>query len=337
MSAECHAFLEHLLGRARSAFPHTYLTLSAIHPDRQHAVPSRHIRLDDSDALAIALDKLLASNELGWGAFVAVGLRKRDLGRWRRGGIADVVALPALYVDIDAPAHEALLRLAQYEPAPSCILHSGGGVHAYWWLDTPTTELATAARVLGHLRQRYGGDALSVSQSMRLVGSLNTKPERANAPCYLHSLHETAYSLSLFTAQLQSEKSSQTGQTDKSGHFLKTSERELPPSRGTKTDWLSDSATRHLPPTSQPRLINPRLTSAIAELLQRHYDGYWRRSGWLAARCPCHHEHDLPGAHFSFKPEIGLGVCLGKHGKMLLKDLCSHLGLEAAAYGGLFV
>jgi hypothetical protein len=100
---------------------------------------------------------------------------------------------------------------------------------------------------------------------------------------------------------------------------------------------LATSVTRYTPKTSQPRQINPRLTSVISELLARHYDGYWRRSGWLAARCPCPHEHDLPGAHFSFKPDIGLGVCLGKHGKMLLKDLCSLLGLEPADYGGIFV
>jgi hypothetical protein len=337
MFAESHVFLEQLMGKARAVFPHAYLSLSAIHPDRQHSVPSRHIHLDDKDSLKLALAKLMQSNELGWGAFVAVGLRKQDLGRWRRGGLADVLALPALFVDIDAPAEEALLRLTQHDPMPSCILYSGGGVHAYWWLDEPTSELGTAARVLELLRRRYGGDALSVSQSMRLIGSINTKPERANAPCSLHSLHETRYPLSLFTAQLQNEKSGQTGQTDNSGHLLTAFERELIHRGRTKADWFPDSTTRHSLKTSQPRRINPRLTYAISECLERRYAGYWRRNGWLAARCPCPHEHDLPGAHFSFKPELGLGICLGRHGKMLLKDLCSLLGLEPAAYGGLFI
>jgi hypothetical protein len=337
MFAESHAFLGQLMGKAVTVFPHAYLSLSAIHPDRQHSVPSRHIRLNDSATLEVALEKLFASNELGWGAFVAVGLRKQDLGRWRRGGLADVLALPALFVDIDAPAAEALLRLQQYEPLPSCILHSGGGIHAYWWLDEPTTELGTATRVLEYLKRRYSGDALSVSQSMRLVGSINTKPERNHAPCHLYSLNENRYPLSLFTVQLQSEKTSQTGQTDNFGHLLTASERELSQRGRTKADWFPDSATRHSPKTSQPRRINPRLTHAISECLERRYEGYWRRSGWLAARCPCPHETDLPGAHFSFKPDLGLGICLGRHGKMLLKDLCSLLGLEPAAYGGLFI
>src|SRR5687768_11723248 len=128
MFAESYVFLEQLMGKARAVFPHAYLSLSAIHPDRQHSVPSRHIHLDDMDALELALAKLMESNELGWGAFVAVGLRKKDLGRWRRGGLADVLALPALFVDIDAPAEEALLRLTRHDPMPSCILHSGSGV-----------------------------------------------------------------------------------------------------------------------------------------------------------------------------------------------------------------
>jgi hypothetical protein len=32
-----------------------------------------------------------------------------------------------------------------------------------------------------------------------------------------------------------------------------------------------------------------------------------------------------------------LGVCLGKHGRMLLKDLCTQLRIQPAAYGGLFI
>lgn len=309
-----HEFLSMLFANCNIYQDTAYITLSAIHPDRQHAVPSRHIRLDNKDALEIALAKLMESNQLGWGAFVAVGLRKQDLGRWRRGGIADVLALPALFVDVDAPAHEALSHLQQHAPEPSCILHSGGGIHAYWWLDEPTTDLHIAARVLGYLRQRYNGDALSVSQSMRLVGSLNTKPERNNALCHLHSFNEHRYPLSLFTAALQSEKQV----------IAQASERAVKPSK----HFANPDFSRH---------INPRLIIAIAEVLQRRYGGFWRRSGWLAARCPCPHEHDLPGAHFSFKPELGLGICLGRHGKMLLNDLCSLLGLEPAAYGGLFM
>ena len=52
------------------------ITLTAIHPDGKHHTPSRHIPLDQPDALQDTLQRLHAANEMGWGAFVAMGLRR---------------------------------------------------------------------------------------------------------------------------------------------------------------------------------------------------------------------------------------------------------------------
>jgi len=146
-----------------TAFSHTEFTLTAIHPDGNHPTPSRHIRLNDRIALQDALIRLDAANAMGWGVYFAVGLRRPGLNRWKRGGAADVVALPALFVDVDDPSSEVLGRLQDAQPSPSCIVFSGGGYHAYWWLDEPTTDLERARRLLRGLASALHGDSLSVA------------------------------------------------------------------------------------------------------------------------------------------------------------------------------
>src|SRR5690606_8190551 len=121
-----------------------------------------------------ALHDLDDANRQGWGAFVAIGLRRRGLSRWQRGRAEDVIALPALFVDIDDPSADTLTRLHQFNPRPSCIVHSGGGYHAYWGLQEPTRELDKARHILHALATSLGGDHMSVAQSLRMVGSINT-------------------------------------------------------------------------------------------------------------------------------------------------------------------
>src|SRR5690349_1626687 len=100
MHAETEAFVRGLFGRCCQP---SFLTLTAIHPDGRHPTPSQHIPLGDSKALALALDKLIAANHVGWGAHIGVAPRKTNLGRWSRGGKADLSELPALFVDVDDP------------------------------------------------------------------------------------------------------------------------------------------------------------------------------------------------------------------------------------------
>ncbi len=140
---ERSAFFDALLARCTD-YRQTCLTLTAIHPDGKHPTPSCHISLDDAAALQDALARLDAANALGWGAYFAVGLRRPGLTRWKRGGAAEVVALPALFVDVDDTSLETLARLQYAQLKPSCIVSSGGGYHAYWWLNEPTADLETA-------------------------------------------------------------------------------------------------------------------------------------------------------------------------------------------------
>ncbi|MBV6438319.1 MAG: hypothetical protein IT319_06730 [Anaerolineae bacterium] len=131
MRDERDVFFDALLHRI-ATHDEPCITLTAIHPDGSHPHPSRHVRVADKAALRDALVDLDAANRQGWGAFVAIGLRRPGLSRWQRGSVDDVVALPAVFVDIDDRSPDALARLRGFRVPPSCIVHSGGGFHAYW-------------------------------------------------------------------------------------------------------------------------------------------------------------------------------------------------------------
>jgi len=286
------AFFDALFARCTEGTG-AYLTLTAIHPDGQHPTPSRHIPVHDPAALRDALAQLDRANGLGWGAYFAVGLRRPGLTRWQRGGAADVVALPALFVDVDDPSLEALARLQCADPRPSCITFSGGGYHAYWWLDTPTTDLHAARDLLRGLAAALGGDRLSVAQSLRVPGSRNTKPSRGNALCKVLELHERRYPLEAFT------------------------------------DYLPRPIAR--PPTAPAHSIrtpftpNTDLVARIADVLTAC--GCKPRGDWLNGACPFPQRHKHGDRHpsFGYNTKTGYGFC---HvcGTLLLKDLCAALG-----------
>jgi hypothetical protein len=274
------------------------LTLTAIHPDGKHPTPSRHIPLHDKAAPREALTDLDRANALGWGAYFAVGLRRPGLTRWQRGGAADVVALPALFVDVDDPSPEALRRLQCADPVPSCIVASGGGYHAYWWLDEPTSDLTRARHLLRGLATALHGDHLSVAQSLRVPLSHNTKPSRDNALCRVIELHEHGYALEAFKSYLPVNR--------------------LPPRR---------SSTAITPAARTPIALNTDTIQRVADAL--HASGCKPRGDWLNGACPFPERHKHADRHpsFGFNRKTGYGFC---HvcGTLLLKDLCPALGIS---------
>lgn len=273
------------------------LTLTAIHPDGKHNTPSRHIPVHDTAALRAALRQLDQANALGWGAYFAVGLRRSGLTRWQRGGAADVVALPALFVDVDDPSTEAFIRLQRTDPAPSCIVASGGGFHAYWWLDEPTANLPTARNLLRGLAIALHGDYLSVAQSLRVPQSHNNKPMRGNTLCRVLELHDHRYALDRFKAYLPSDRSS-----------LHRSSASTPAAR-------------------TPILLNADMLQRVTDALLA--SGCKPRGDWLNGTCPFPERHKHADRHpsFGFNTKTGYGFC---HvcGTLLLKDLCPSLGIS---------
>lgn len=302
MRDERHAFFTALLARC-TTYHQTCLTLTAIHPDGKHPTPSRHVRLDDAAALHEALARLDTANTMGWGAYFAIGLRRPGLTRWKRGGAAEVVALPALFVDVDDASPETLARLQCAQPSPSCIVSSGGGYHAYWWLDEPTTDLETVRRLLRGLASTLHGDSLSVAQSLRVPSTLNTKPQRHRALCHIIELNERRYMLSDFVPLLPASMSS--------------SRVERQPS------------VPAVPYTPNADLV-ARVTD---ELIRRDYKP---RGEWLNGACPFPERHKHADQHpsFGFNTRSAYGFC---HvcGTLLLKDMCAVLNVRPSDYKGM--
>ena len=94
--------------------------------------------------------------------------------------------MPALWIDIDSAPDERQRdydRLCAFDPAPSFIVDSGGGWHAYWLLDEPLAlqndaDRQNVASLLRGLFASLGGDpgyVKSVASVMRLPDSINTK------------------------------------------------------------------------------------------------------------------------------------------------------------------
>lgn len=275
------------------------LTLTAIHPDGKHSTPSRHISLHDTAALHAVLTDLDRANALGWGAYFAVGLRRPGMARWQRGGATDVIALPALFVDVDDPSMEALRLLQCADPAPSCIVASGGGYHAYWWLDEPTADLQTARDLLRGLAVALHGDHLSVAQSLRVPLSHNSKPMRGNALCRVLELHDHRYALNSFKAYLPSDRPS-----------------------------IHRSSSASPPTFRAPIPLNADSIQLVADALLA--SGCKPRGDWLNGACPFPERHKHADRHpsFGFNRKTGYGFC---HvcGTLLLKDLCPALGISS--------
>jgi hypothetical protein len=303
MHSDSRLFLDHLFKHCQTV-SNAAMTLTAIHPDGRQRTPSRHIPVGESDTMDKARSALETANAQGWGAYVAVGLRRSGLTRWQRGGLSDVVVLPALFADIDDDADAVHELLMTSSLIPSLLVHSGGGYHAYWMLNEPTTDLALAVRILDGLARHYGGDSLSPATSLRLPGTYNTKPGRDGALCHLVHHTDCQYRLTDFGCFIQREAA--------------------PALRSVQTSYGGD------------RRLNPDVIDAIVQVLYRHYRARKPRSGWIPALCPCGHARDSPGAHFFFNPDIGCGRCHGRHGALRLTDLCSLMGIDAAVYGGIF-
>jgi len=283
-----------------------FLTFTAIHPDGQHPTPSHHVQVGDLAHLVRTVDRLAAANQQGWGAYVAVATRKTNLGRWRRGGQDDLLALPALFVDVDDPSPDTLIRLQNASTTPSCITFTGGGYHAWWWLETSLTDFDYARRILRVLAVKLGGDRLGPAQSLRLPQTRNTKPNRGNALCSIVVLHDERYSLTDFDLPARSPA----------------------PRRSLARPH---AIVRH---AHSNYTLNPALVAAVTDTLLEH--GYRQSGDWLSGQClfPDRHLHNDHHASFGFNTRTAYAHCF-RCGSMLLKDLCQMLAIHPSDYGGL--
>ena len=299
MKLDTETFISDLFARCGTELGVSFLTLTAIHPDGDRPTPSRHVPLGHKAGLEYALGKLRQANARGWGAYLGIAPRKGELGRWSRGGKADLACLPALFVDIDQRPDEAMMRLAWFELPASCILHTGRGYHAYWFLETPTLDFVQADAMLKGLAQYFHGDeALSVAQSMRLPETINTKADRHDVVCSAVGYHpERRYRL-----------------------------REFAPFMPKVLTYAPRQMLRQLHGDHR-YAPSPLILDALTNAVMQQLEGHWRSNGFVGANCPFPHLKDHPGMHFSYNPASGWGYCFGKHGKISPTELCHQLGV----------
>jgi hypothetical protein len=121
-------------------------------------------------------------------AYFGVALRTQKAAVDRKGTAAYCQTLTALFVDADFKhlgEVETRRRLAECQIAPSAIVHSGGGLHPYWFLRPPLDllkpgGLVEARSILRRLAKSVADvvdEAVSEpARVLRIPGSLNFKP-----------------------------------------------------------------------------------------------------------------------------------------------------------------
>lgn len=142
------------------------------------AIPTRaqaFARIDDLATLRAFVTQHRDSAHLYWGVAT-----RRD----STSGRADnCLALGALFADLDFAKHSEQhlrSRLAGCQIPPSIVIHSGGGLHAYWLLDTPMDvagRIEATKTLLRRLARAVDGDlaVAEVARVLRVPNTLNHK------------------------------------------------------------------------------------------------------------------------------------------------------------------
>lgn len=146
-------------------------------------------------ALAAAAATRIATCDVWFG----VATRKVRLGGGQRGGDKDCLEVPGLWVDIDIagpnhrtsaelpPNEEAALELVwSFNLPPTAIVHTGGGLHAYWLFNEmrAVSDLGDVLPRWGATWQRLAADrgwhldnVWDPARVLRLPGTWNRKGE----------------------------------------------------------------------------------------------------------------------------------------------------------------
>jgi hypothetical protein len=183
-----------------------WLELRCIHPGTGE-VRTLWAEPGNEKQLQAILNQADRLNGEGYGVYFAPCLRKE-----KKGSAASAALVPALWVDVDCDGDptrrdKGLAKLREFEPAPSVIVYSGGGWHAYWLLDVPFVletdeDKQRITHILHGLFKVLDGDEAyvkSVASVMRLPDSINTKPDRDGARVQVTDWHpDRRYALSSF-------------------------------------------------------------------------------------------------------------------------------------------
>lgn len=138
------------------------------------------------------MPEVMRYNRQGYGVHFRLPVLRADYEGNGRGTELDSTLLTCLWADLDKDAStEARHRLMNTEPFPSVVVFSGGGYHCYWKLIEPVVIDASTAPMLkrtlkGIARSlRSDEQVANLAFMLRLPGTMNTKPERKGAQCYV--------------------------------------------------------------------------------------------------------------------------------------------------------
>jgi len=192
-----HAFLDALGGQSRIG----YFEVRCIHPDKTKTTQSRFYRLTE-DLLQQwpAIEKLNAEGRI---ISLGVGRRKFNGGKKKD----DVLQVHTVWADLDGVDFDAanwekgkelaLQSLQQFgEKMPlSCLVDSGHGYHAYWFLKEPVVlnspaDVQAVEAVNAALADTLHGDNVSdVSRVLRLPFTINFKDPTNPKPATIIEIH----------------------------------------------------------------------------------------------------------------------------------------------------
>lgn len=144
----------------------------------------------------IPWQNLAGWNESGWSITFSPGLRSQQGGTKKK----DVGALVAFWADLDFKTFkdgeqgaQQAIALLPPELQPSALVHSGHGLHAWWFFEEPVpvtadNRIQLEASLRG-LQKAVASDAVhDLSRVMRLPGSVNVKDPAAPKRCKLITL-----------------------------------------------------------------------------------------------------------------------------------------------------
>lgn len=143
--------------------------------------------------------------------YFGVGVRKYELGEFKRGKNEDVSSLPGIWVEIDLiggthaadnlpSVEDANCLLNTFILEPSIIIHSGGGIHCYWLFQEPMEIKSISdkhfaekmlARIqnvfirLGRVKGFHIDNTSDLARVLRLPGTLNLKSRINPKPVHI--------------------------------------------------------------------------------------------------------------------------------------------------------
>jgi P4 family phage/plasmid primase-like protien len=148
-----------------------------------------------------------------------------------RGGNSDMAIMTCLYADLDAkegvhsrekPSFDELgeLLASGVVPQPNLTVRSGGGLHVYWLLETPVTDMAAGQQMLAGINQKinewhkakgYAYEQLKdTARVLRVPGTFNQKTDPPKQVILLSGGADNPYENSDITFTVEKEVKQQS-------------------------------------------------------------------------------------------------------------------------------